>query len=286
MTHPLRASLSLILATTVLCSAAVYAVAQPASNFSQSSFAPKTAVGGENSLPPLASPPPLPGVPAAPDAFKPNDAVKAMVPPPVATAVAEATITEASPAAAPPPPEQKESFGKAMEEPAPLADLPPALPESSDMVADVPPIPKLPDVLPQPSEPQDVPVVRVNTPMEALPEPKPEKPKEKTWLTKLAPSVIPPETRFNYRRDLLPAPIYRTGYDERNQHLPRAVTRQDYENLLFASAARNDVETTRALLNAGTNINVVASNGETPLMAARRSGAQATAALLFARGGR
>ncbi len=121
---------------------------------------------------------------------------------------------------------------------------------------------------------------------EPLPQPKiQKKPSTKTWLTKLAPAIVPPETSFNYRREVLPPTIYRDAYAARNRHLPRAVMRQDYEQLLFASVTRNDVETARALLNAGTNINAMAVTGETPLMVARRIGAHATAELLYARGG-
>jgi len=110
------------------------------------------------------------------------------------------------------------------------------------------------------------------------------KPQPKSWETKLAVASTPMKTSFNYRRQLLPGYLYRAQYDEQNKHLPVAVTRQDYDNLLFASVTRNDVQTTRALLNAGTDINARDSEGNTPLAAARAAGAQATAALLVARG--
>ena len=110
------------------------------------------------------------------------------------------------------------------------------------------------------------------------------KPTIKSWQTKLAPTAFVPNLHYNYRRDLLPTAIYTTRYAERNQHLPVQMTRQDYENLLFTSVLRNDVDTTRALLNAGTDMNIRAYNGETPLAAAQRVGAQATAQLLLARG--
>jgi hypothetical protein len=63
--------------------------------------------------------------------------------------------------------------------------------------------------------------------------------------------------------------------------LPIAIHRDDYANLLFESVVRNDVQTTRALLNAGTPVNIVATNGETPLATARRAGATATAQLSY-----
>jgi hypothetical protein len=122
----------------------------------------------------------------------------------------------------------------------------------------------------------------------ALPEVKveQEKPKIKTWKTTLAPAIIAPETNFNYRRNLLPSAIYRTDYAEENKHLPVAVTRQEYESLLFASVTKNDIQTIRALLNAGTDINAVDASGATALTVAREAGAQAAAQLLVARGAR
>lgn len=112
------------------------------------------------------------------------------------------------------------------------------------------------------------------------------KPKIKTWATKLAPSIIQPKTSFNYKRALLPELVYTTQYSRDNQHLPSRVTRDDYERLLFASIAKNDVEATRALLNAGTGLAATNEAGETPLAAAKRAGAEDVAALLVARGAR
>ncbi len=122
--------------------------------------------------------------------------------------------------------------------------------------------------------PTSLPEVHVNS----------EKKQVKTWLTKLEPTVVIPKTNFNYKREILPDAIYRDSYNAENSHLPKRVTREDYENLLFASAARNDVEATRALLNAGTGLGVTNADGETPLMVAERSGAIDVAALLTARG--
>lgn len=112
------------------------------------------------------------------------------------------------------------------------------------------------------------------------------KPKVKTWAAKLAPTITPYHTKFNYKREVLPEVIYTTQYSRENQHLPHRVTRDDYERLLFASIARNDVEATRALLNAGTGLQVTNQAGETPLATAKRLGAEDVAALLVARGAR
>ncbi|MES2984673.1 MAG: hypothetical protein V4735_05755 [Pseudomonadota bacterium] len=114
-----------------------------------------------------------------------------------------------------------------------------------------------------------------------------DKPVAKSWMTTLAPPPPPPQTRFNYRRNVLPPVLYRTGErDLQNPHLPALYTRDDYANLLFRSIASNDVEATRALLNAGTGVNVTNVAGETPLALARRTGSVEVAALLIARGAR
>jgi hypothetical protein len=107
----------------------------------------------------------------------------------------------------------------------------------------------------------------------------------KSWQTKLAPAIIPPNTSFRYKRTVLPETIYSKRYDRRNAHLPRHVAREDYIALLFTSVARNDLEATRALLNAGTDPRAVNAQGETPLMMAQRLGAREVAALLAVRGG-
>ena len=106
----------------------------------------------------------------------------------------------------------------------------------------------------------------------------------KTWGTTLAPSITLKETDFNYKRHLLSETIYRTQYDKYNRHLPRRVTRDEYANLLFNSVAKNDLNTTRALLNAGVSLSATNPYGETPLMLAQRLGATQVAELLLARG--
>lgn len=113
-----------------------------------------------------------------------------------------------------------------------------------------------------------------------------EKPKQKTWMTKLAPSYVPVQTNFNYKRVILPELVYSDSYDKNNAHLPTRMTREDYEAILFASVEHNDLTATRALLNAGTAINATNESGETPLAAANRAGAMEVAALLTARGGK
>ena len=109
---------------------------------------------------------------------------------------------------------------------------------------------------------------------------------KKSWEVVLESPPPPVEISFNYRRVLLPNTIYRVSYNDDNEHLPLAVTRQDYEGLLFASVMKNDVEATRALLNAGTDIRAINNYGQTLLSAAHMVGAQATERLLLARGAR
>lgn len=108
----------------------------------------------------------------------------------------------------------------------------------------------------------------------------------KTWETTLAPSITPPKLGYRYRHVVLPRAIYRDRYDVENQHLPTAVTQTDYAQLFLMSAARNDIDATRALLNDGVPIGTTNSNGETALELARRYHAEDTARLLIARGAR
>ncbi len=139
-----------------------------------------------------------------------------------------------------------------------------------------------PMLLPPPSKPKKI----ANKPADATAVAAAGETGVKTWQTKLKPTSEAWHTTFNYRRVLLPAEIYRTSYDGNNSGLPVRTTREDYVRLLFAAATRNDINGTRALLNAGTDINATDGYGITPLAAARQAGAYDTAALLMARGAR
>ena len=221
--------------------------------------------------PPVPKAPPTPAAPIAPPSAPPPLDTAALLPPPaIATGVEDTTPK--------------------------VPDLPPATPESSDKSAAITP-PAPPTIaLPAPTLPEPSGMFgnksaaatsdKPQTPNSvADKDPLADKSKQHTWGTKLAPSHLPPKTKFTYRRVVEPETIYSRDYAEYNKHLPTQVTRQDYENMLFASVMNNDVEATRALLNAGADINSVAENGETPLSAARRAGATATTQLLLARGG-
>jgi len=252
--------------------------------------------------------PPLPGFPSvtAPSAPAPKTNTASTMPaatsplPPDLEALAKKKETEKEAAAKP----------KNL-----LADLPPPVPESSELAVvkpdAAPKAPALPTakmetnvatpvaalappdglVLPLPELPGAgakapalvLPLPPALAPLEAdLPavEAKTAVPKLKSWQTVLAPAVVPMETRFNYRRQILPPTISRTRYSRDNGHLPRAVMREDYAELLVNRAAVDDLEATRALLNAG------ADSKEAALAAARISGATRTEQLLLARGAR
>lgn len=107
---------------------------------------------------------------------------------------------------------------------------------------------------------------------------------KRSWETTLEPTEVHPTTKFIYKRSIMPGEIYRTEYNRDNRHLPKRVTRDDYANLLFTSVAKNDVEATRALLNAGTGLEITTVHGETPLALAQRVGATEVTQLLIARG--
>jgi ankyrin repeat protein len=130
----------------------------------------------------------------------------------------------------------------------------------------------------------DMPVPTATPMVEAKVETPPAK--LKSWQTTLKPVSTAWNNNFNYRRALLPSSIYAPAYNMDNRHLPVRVTRQDYERELFQTVATNNLNGTRALLNAGTDINAKNHYGETPLQVARRAGAVDTANLLMARGAR
>lgn len=111
-----------------------------------------------------------------------------------------------------------------------------------------------------------------------------EAPPVKTWMTKLAPTAVPPSTSFNYRRQILPDAIYKRSYDRENRHLPTVVTMEDYTNQFLLAVAKNDVDGARALMNRGVSPHTATRDGESALQMARRLGANDTARLLEARG--
>lgn len=119
---------------------------------------------------------------------------------------------------------------------------------------------------------------------EAAPDAVPPRPAARTWETVLAPAIVPKETTFNYRRQILPDAIYRPDYDAANAHLPTRITRDDYARLLISRVAADDLDATRALLDRGLSVNTADGSGRSLLTIARHAGASATARLLVARG--
>jgi hypothetical protein len=186
--------------------------------------------------------------------------------------------TETPAAALPPPaaPESSDKFGTAHTTTAAKTDAaaPPPLPPSA---------PSIPNLA---LAPPPIPGGSGKPAATTLPEIKVahEKPAQKTWETKLAPAIVPPATNFNYRRELLPETVYRTSYDAENQHLPLRTTRDDYTRLLFTEAARNNINATRALLNAGADATAKTADGESLRVYAENHGATDTVRLLDARG--
>jgi hypothetical protein len=106
-----------------------------------------------------------------------------------------------------------------------------------------------------------------------------------TWKDVLKPSYAPVDTKFNFRRQLLPPTIYREAYSGANRHLPTARTMPQYDHYFILAAARNDVNAVRAMLaNGRRNVNLTNAEGDSVLIVALRHGAFATARLLIARG--
>lgn len=227
------------------------------------------------SLPSLSAVPSLAALPTIPEPSSAPAAPLATGEVPAPTKLPELSVITAAPE--PPSPEaaQVAAAQKASGVlPAPAAEVAAAFPQGLPAL----PLPGItPPAPPLPGEAAvALPEVQVEQAAQAS--------KPKTWMGALAPSIIPPQTNFQYKRAVLPGVIYRSSYDPANRHLPQRVTREDYEALLFTSVARNDVEAARALLNAGTGLEAQNAEGETPLAVARRAGAVEVAALLVARG--
>lgn len=113
------------------------------------------------------------------------------------------------------------------------------------------------------------------------------KPKIASWLRKMPPNPAKKRLKrsFNYKRQVLTGPIYKTAYGYGNQHLPLRATTHSHEHELVKAAARNDINAVRALLRYGVPVDS-APAGETAFAAAKRTGAREAAELLFLYGAR
>ena len=107
---------------------------------------------------------------------------------------------------------------------------------------------------------------------------------QKSWEVPLAVTRKPKKTKFNYKRVELPESVYRFAYNRDNQHLPTRVTQYDYDQHYLHAIARNDINATRAFLNAGIPVNMRNANGDNTLIIALQFGAYDVARLLIARG--
>ncbi len=249
---------------------------------------------------------PPPALPVASPLPGSSDRVEADTVPPIPPLPSVPAVATAVPT--PPPPADANIVPPVSAPPVPggadgVASVPPPIPPLSTdaMAGNVPPPLPLPEAISGSASPADG-AQAAEKPKSlaeqmaaspngiALP-PVPEKPKvmqnpnrKKTWLSELKPTVKPYDIDFNYKRQLLPSSIYRSHYDGANQHLPAAITMEDYKRWFLESVAANDVDATRALLNEGIDVNLVNAEGNTALVVALRRGALDTARLLVARG--
>lgn len=92
------------------------------------------------------------------------------------------------------------------------------------------------------------------------------------------------QKRFDYRRQILPEPIYSKQYSNENRHLPVARWESDYDAMTFHAAATNNVNGLRALIQSGRNPFMVNGRGESLVTVAARHGAHGTLRYLLAKG--
>lgn len=113
------------------------------------------------------------------------------------------------------------------------------------------------------------------------------KPKIASWLRKMPPNPAKKKLKrsFNYKKQVLTYPIYKTAYGYGNQHIPLRATTRSYEHELVKAASRNDINALRALLRYGVPVDS-APAGETAFAAAKRTGAREAAELLYLYGAR
>lgn len=94
----------------------------------------------------------------------------------------------------------------------------------------------------------------------------------------------PPLNSFNYKTQYLPWKIYNKNYSKQNIHLPKAVTMEDYDMMLANAVARNDINSTRALVEAGHSVQNVAGNGDPLVVVAARHNATTVLRYLLSKG--
>jgi hypothetical protein len=88
----------------------------------------------------------------------------------------------------------------------------------------------------------------------------------------------------NFKTQMLPDVLNSKEYASRNQHLPKAVYREDLEQSLFVAVARGDLNAIRAILNNGVDVEAKNAIGDTPLVHAAINGQAGAVRVLLARG--
>ena len=88
----------------------------------------------------------------------------------------------------------------------------------------------------------------------------------------------------DFRTQVLPDVINRKEYETRNSHLPKALYKEDLEQLLFVAIGRGDLNAIRALLNNGVDVEAKNAIGDTPLVHAAINGQAGAVRVLLARG--
>lgn len=88
----------------------------------------------------------------------------------------------------------------------------------------------------------------------------------------------------NFKTQVLPDVLNSKEYASRNQHLPKAVYREDLEQSLFVAVARGDLNAIRAMLNNGVDVEAKNAIGDTPLVHAAINGQAGAVRVLLARG--
>ena len=229
-------------------------------------------------IPGVAAPPPAAAAPALPDIALPGSA---MPPEPVADNTQAAPDTIAIPDFAGPP-ESKKTAEPVM--PPPQEN---ALPFFDKMMggeaADTANSEKTPDTIIIPSgEPAEASTPDTTAVADAAASNEVKKPARKRKKAKVRGSAN--ERVYSWKTYVLPEVISKKKYDIRNRHLPKITYEQEYDALLFHTAARNNVNGLRSLLAKGVSLNIRNSWGETPLIVAVKSNAINTMRLLLARG--
>jgi hypothetical protein len=105
----------------------------------------------------------------------------------------------------------------------------------------------------------------------------------KSWEVALAPSIKPKTTKFDYRHagNTLPYDMYR---GPGNSHLPPRMNDTRVQAEYFYVIAQNNINATRAFIDAGQSIEAPNTQGDTPLIVALQFGALDVARLLVVHG--